>query len=156
MRILPDDLKHPSGGERLQGAASDAVRLAHRGLERFPDLVKRHKFIAGGAAVSSSLLVLAGVAIARRLRSGQSEEEALASLTEEELTGHRDERTPWSQDAAADEPPSEDDVPAEAEAVAEGDVIEIEAEAEVPSQGNGHAPDDVVVKQDVIRAKRGL
>lgn len=158
MRILPDDLKHPSGGERLQGAASDAVRLAHRGLERFPDLVKRHKFIAGGAAVSSSLLVLAGVAIARRLRSGQSEEEALASLTEEELTGHRDERTPWSQDAAIDEPPSEDDAPAEAEAeaVAEGDVIEIEAEAEVPSQGNGHAPDDVVVKQDVIRAKRGL
>ena len=160
MRILPDDLKHPSGGERLQGAASDAVRLAHRGLERFPDLVKRHKFIAGGAAVSSSLLVLAGVAIARRLRSGQSEEEALASLTEEELTGHRDERTPWSQDAAIDEPPSEDDATAEAEAeaeaVAEGDVIEIEAEAEVPSQGNGHAPDDVVVKQDVIRAKRGL
>ena len=156
MRILPDDLKHPSGGERLQGAASDAVRLAHRGLERFPDLVKRHKFIAGGAAVSSSLLVLAGVAIARRLRSGQSEEEALASLTEEELTGHRDERTPWSQDAAADGPPSEDDATAEAEAVAEGDVIEIEAEAEVPSQGNGHAPDDVVVKQDVIRAKRGL
>ena len=160
MRILPDDLKHPSGGERLQGAASDAVRLAHRGLERFPDLVKRHKFIAGGAAVSSSLLVLAGVAIARRLRSGQSEEEALASLTEEELTGHRDERTPWTQDAAADEPPSEDDATdeaeAEAEAVAEGDVIEIEAEAEAPSQGNGHAPDDVVVKQDVIRAKRGL
>ena len=158
MSKLLDDLKHPSGGERLQGAASDAVRLAHRGLERFPDLVKRHKFIAGGAAVSSSLLVLAGVAIARRLRSGQSEEEALASLTEEELTGHRDERTPWSQDAAIDEPPSEDDatVEAEAEAVAEGDVIEIEAEAEVPSQGNGHAPDDVVVKQDVIRAKRGL
>ena len=158
MRILPDDLKHPSGGERLQGAASDAVRLAHRGLERFPDLVKRHKFIAGGAAVSSSLLVLAGVAIARRLRSGQSEEEALASLTEEELTGHRDEREHWTQDAAADEPPSEDDATdeAEAEAVAEGDVIEIEAEAEAPSQGNGHAPDDVVVKQDVIRAKRGL
>ena len=156
MSRLPDDLKHPSGGERLQGAATDAVRLAHRGLERFPDLVKRHKFIAGGAAVSSSLLVLAGVAIARRLRSGQSEEEALASLTEEELTGHRDERTPWSQDAAADEPPSEDDATAEAEAVAEGDVIEIEAEAEAPSQANGHAPDDVVVKQDVIRAKRGL
>ena len=156
MSRLPDDLKHPSGGERLQGAATDAVRLAHRGLERFPDLVKRHKFIAGGAAVSSSLLVLAGVAIARRLRTGQSEEEALASLTEEELTGHRDERTPWSQDAAIDEPPSEDDATAEAEAVAEGDVIEIEAEAEAPSQANGHAPDDVVVKQDVIRAKRGL
>ncbi len=156
MSNFPDDLKHPSGGERLQGAATDAVRLAHRGLERFPDLVKRHKFIAGGAAVSSSLLVLAGVAIARRLRSGQSEEEALASLTEEELTGHRDERTPWSQDADEGEPPTEDDETAEADTVAEGDVIEIEAGAEAPPQGNGHAPDGTVVQQDVIPAKRGL
>ena len=156
MSKLLDDLKHPSGGERLQGAASDAVRLAHRGLERFPDLVKRHKFIAGGAAVSSSLLVLAGVAIARRLRSGQSEEEALASLTEDELTGHRDEREHWTQDAGEDEAPSEDDATAEAEAGAEGGVVEIEAEVEAPSQGNGHAPDDVVVQQDVIPAKRGL
>ena len=156
MSRLPDDLKHPSGGERLQGAATDAVRLAHRGLERFPELVKRHKFIAGGAAVSSSLLVLAGVAIARRLRSGQSEEEALASLTEDELTGQRDEREHWTQDAAEDEAPSEDDATAEAEAGAEGGVVEIEAELEAPSQGNGHAPDDTVVKQDVIPAKRGL
>ena len=59
MSKLPDELKHPSGGERLQGAATDAVRLAYRGLERFPDLVKRHKYIAGGAAVSTSLVVLA-------------------------------------------------------------------------------------------------
>ncbi len=156
MSKLLDDLKHPSGGERLQGAASDAVRLAHRGLERFPDLVKRHKFIAGGAAVSSSLLVLAGVAIARRLRSGQSEEEALASLTEDELTGHRDEREHWTQDAGEDEAPSEDDATAEAEAGAEGGIVEVEAEVEAPSQGNGHAPDDVAVQQDVIPAKRGL
>ena len=133
MSKLPDELKHPSGGERLQGTALDAVRLAHRGLERFPDLVKRHKFIAGGAAVSSSLLVLAGVAIARRLRSGQSEEEALASLTEEELTGQRDEREPWTNEAA------EADDAAEGEAtIAEGDVVEIEA----APHGNGHAPDD--------------
>ena len=156
MSKLLDDLKHPSGGERLQGAASDAVRLAHRGLERFPDLVKRHKFIAGGAAVSSSLLVLAGVAIARRLRSGQSEEEALASLTEDELTGHRDEREHWTQDAGEDEAPSEDDATAEAEAGAEGGIVEVEAEVEAPAQGNGHAPDDVAVQQDVIPAKRGL
>ncbi len=156
MSRLPDDLKHPSGGERLQGAATDAVRLAHRGLERFPDLVKRHKFIAGGAAVSSSLLVLAGVAIARRLRSGQSEEEALASLTEDELTGQRDEREHWTQDAGEDEAPSEDEATTETEVVAEGGVVELEGELEAPSQGNGHAPDDTVVKQDVIPAKRGL
>ena len=156
MSRLPDDLKHPSGGERLQGAATDAVRLAHRGLERFPDLVKRHKFIAGGAAVSSSLLVLAGVAIARRLRSGQSEEEALASLTEEELTGQRDEREHWTQDADEDEASIEDDAAADDETTVEGSVIEIEADGDAVPQGNGHAPDDTVVKQDVIPAKRGL
>ena len=89
MNPSPDDLQHPSGGERLQGTASDAVRLAHKALERFPQVVKRHKFIAGGAAISSSLVVLAGVALARRLRSGQSEDEAVASLTEEELSGKR-------------------------------------------------------------------
>lgn len=152
MSKLPDELKHPSGGERLQGTATDAVRLAHRGLERFPDLVKRHKFIAGGAAVSSSLLVLAGVAIARRLRSGQTEEEAIASLTEEELTGRKDDREPWTNDA--DEAAIEDDEATADDAVAEGDVVEIEADGEAAS-GNGHAPDDGV-KQEVIPAKRGL
>ncbi|MYB42299.1 MAG: hypothetical protein F4X76_08975 [Chloroflexi bacterium] len=155
MSKLPDELKHPSGGERLQGTATDAVRLAHRGLERFPDLVKRHKFIAGGAAVSSSLLVLAGVAIARRLRSGQTEEEAIASLTEEELTGRKDDREPWTNDADADEAALEDDEASADDAVAEGDVVEIEAEGEAAPSGNGHAPDDGV-KQEVIPAKRGL
>ena len=151
MSKLPDELKHPSGGERLQGAATDAVRLAHRGLERFPDLVKRHKFIAGGAAVSSSLLVLAGVAIARRLRSGQSEEEAIASLTEEELAGQKDEREPWTNGNDDDEETSE----AGSESVAEGGVVEIETEMETAPPGNGHAPDDAV-QQEVIPAKRGL
>ncbi len=151
MSKLPDELKHPSGGERLQGTATDAVRLAHRGLERFPDLVKRHKFIAGGAAVSSSLLVLAGVAIARRLRSGQSEEEAIASLTEEELAGQKDEREPWTTGNDNDEETSE----AGSESVAEGGVVEIETEMETAPPGNGHAPDDAV-QQEVIPAKRGL
>ena len=89
MNLFLDDRKHPSGGERVTGTAGDAIRLAHRALERFPDVVKRHKFIAGGAAISSSLVALAGVAIARRVRSGQTEEEALASITEEELSGRR-------------------------------------------------------------------
>ncbi len=151
MSKLPDELKHPSGGERLQGTATDAVRLAHRGLDRFPDLVKRHKFIAGGAAVSSSLLVLAGVAIARRLRSGQSEEEAIASLTEEELAGQKDEREPWTNSDDDDEETSK----AGSESVAEGVVVEIETELETAPPGNGHAPDEAL-QQEVIPAKRGL
>ena len=159
MSKLPDELKHASGGERLQGAANDAVRLAYRGLERFPDLVKRHKFIAGGAAVSTSLVVLAGVAITRRLRNGQSEEEAIASLTEDELTGQKDEREPWTNDAAvADDEPAGDEPQAEGEAetLAEGGVVEIEADAETPAQGNGHAPDEATAQQETAPAKRGL
>ena len=155
MSKLPDELKHPSGGERLQGAATDAVRLAHRGLERFPDLVKRHKYIAGGAAVSSSLLVLAGVAIARRLRSGQSEEEAIASLTEEELAGQKDERERWTNAAEDSEAAPEDDGATEDETVAEGDVVEFEAESDATPRGNGHGPEDAT-QPEVIPAKRGL
>ena len=110
MNLIPDDLKHPSGGERVTGTAGDAIRLAHKALERFPDVVKRHKFIAGGAAISSSLVALAGVAIARRVRSGQTEEEALASITEEELSGRRAE-LPGEESANGDAP---DGAPSEA------------------------------------------
>jgi hypothetical protein len=78
---------NPSGGEQLDRAARDSIKLAHEALDRFPEMVRRHKFIAGGAAISSSLIVLAGVAIARRILSGQTPEEAVASVTEEEVQG---------------------------------------------------------------------
>ena len=89
MNPFQDDRRHPSGGEHVTHAAGAAIRLAHKVLERFPDVVRRHKYIAGGAAVSTSLVTLAGVAIARRMRGGQSEEEAVASVTEDELAGFR-------------------------------------------------------------------
>ena len=89
MNLFQDDQRHPSGGEHVTHAAGAAIRLAHKVLERFPDVVRRHKYIAGGAAVSTSLVTLAGVAIARRMRGGQSEEEAIASVTEDELAGFR-------------------------------------------------------------------
>ena len=76
-----------SGGESLDHASHDAVRLAHRALERFPGVVARHRYVAGGAAISSALVVLAGVAIARRMRAGQSADEAIATLTEDEIEG---------------------------------------------------------------------
>lgn len=74
-----------SGGEQVDQLAGDAIRLAHRALARFPEFVRRHRFVAGGSAVSSALIALAGVAIGRRMRAGQTGEEALALVTLEEL-----------------------------------------------------------------------
>lgn len=87
--MTPPRRGNPSGGEQVDRAVADSVRLAHRALDRFPDLVRRHKFIAGGAAISSSLIVLAGVAIARRMLAGESPEEAVAAVTEDEVQGIR-------------------------------------------------------------------
>lgn len=76
-------------GEVLDGAIklgqTDAIRLAHRVLERFPEMRKKHMFIAGGAALSSAVLIAAGVAIAKRIRQGQSGAEAAEDITEDEL-----------------------------------------------------------------------
>lgn len=113
MNWLPDDVKDATGGETIDHVARDSIRLAHKALDRFPDLVKRHKVIAGGAAISSSLVILAGVAIARRMRGGESAEEAVAGLTEEEL--QHLERIKTRARSEADEPDSapEDEPPAE-------------------------------------------
>ena len=89
MSWLPDGDRSPSGGERLDGIGRNAVNLAFRALDRFPEIVKRHKYIAGGAAISSSLIALAGVAGARRMLRGATADEAVAGVTEEELTGLR-------------------------------------------------------------------
>ncbi len=86
---LPEDMRHPGGGEAPDHAAEEAVRLAHRVLERFPHVVRQHKLFAGGAAVSSALVVLAGVAVARRMQHGASAEEAVEGVTEDELAGLR-------------------------------------------------------------------
>ena len=76
-------------GEVLEGAIKlgqdEAIRLAHRVLERFPGMRKKHMFIAGGAALSSAVLIAAAVAIARRIRQGQNAEEAAEEITEDEL-----------------------------------------------------------------------
>ncbi len=77
-------------GQALDGAIrldpDDAIRLAHRVLERFPGARKKHMFIAGGAALSSAVLIGAAVAIARRVRGGQNADEAAEEITEDELS----------------------------------------------------------------------
>ena len=104
MSWLPDGDRSPSGGERLDSIGRNAVKLAFRALDRFPDIVRRHKYIAGGAAISSSLIALAGVAVARRMLGGATADEAVAAVTEEELTGLRlisDRGTVVEDDGAA-------------------------------------------------------
>jgi hypothetical protein len=87
MSWWPGSDRHASGGERLDDLGHQTVSLAFKALDRFPGLVKRHKYIAGGAAISGSLIALASVAVARRMRQGASAEEAVNSVTEEELSG---------------------------------------------------------------------
>ncbi len=84
---LPGGERTPSGGERIDDLGNNAVSLAFKVLDRFPDLVKRHKYIAGGAAISGSLIALAGVAVARRMNRGATAEEAVEAVTEDEITG---------------------------------------------------------------------
>ena len=91
------------GGEQIDRAAGESIRLAHRALNRFPDLLRRHRYVAGGAAVAGALVVLASVAIARRMRNGESGEEAADSVTQAEIESlhprERDEAD--SEDATA-------------------------------------------------------
>ena len=127
----------PSGGEQIDRAARDSIRLAHKALERFPELVRKHKFIAGGAAISSSLIVLAGVAIARRIRAGQSPDEAVAAVTEDEVQGLRvlEPAAAGSADSAdsPDSAESSDSAEPEPAGTAEVDLQE--------AAGNGEAED---------------
>lgn len=81
----PSEPTQRGGGEQIDVAAEQSIRLAHRALNRFPDLMRRHRYVAGGAAVAGALVVLASVAIARRMRHGESGEEAADSVTEREI-----------------------------------------------------------------------
>ncbi|MFA7249829.1 MAG: hypothetical protein WC273_09395 [Dehalococcoidia bacterium] len=102
-------------GEALEGAIKlgqdDAIRLAHRVLERLPGMRKKHMFIAGGAALSSAVLIGAAIAIARRVRQGQAAEEAAEEITEDEIENlsllerrRRPQRDTPAEAAAPDEP----------------------------------------------------
>ncbi len=118
---LPDDLMHPSGGEQLDDLAHGAIKLAHEAIERFPEMKKRHMFLAGGAAISSALVVAAGVAVARRIRAGAKPHEAVRDVTEDEIEGLRlVERSPYRPNGATPAATT-DEVPAGAETTPDDD-----------------------------------
>lgn len=124
---LPDDLKHPSGGEQVDELARSAIKIAHEAIERFPEMKRRHMFLASGAAISSALVIAAGVAVMRRVRAGAQPDEAVQAVTEEEITGLRlVKRTPYrpngahaaaTTDASPGEAPPDED-PTEVDAAA--------------------------------------
>ena len=73
-------------GDTPDSATTQALNLAHRATEKFPELANRYKSYAGPAAiVSGALMALAGVAVARRLRRGQDPEQILEQITSEEI-----------------------------------------------------------------------
>ena len=81
----PDSFEY-LGGETPDSATAQALNLAHRAAEKFPELAKRYRNFAGPAAVASgALLVLAGVAVARRTRRGQHPEQILEQITSAEI-----------------------------------------------------------------------
>ncbi|MDI6857259.1 MAG: hypothetical protein QME71_02965 [Dehalococcoidia bacterium] len=76
----------PVIGEQPDGWTKDALRLAHNAIRKFPELRRRHRRFAGPVAVlSTGLVLLAGIAVTRRLRRGESPEEILDEVTSEEI-----------------------------------------------------------------------
>lgn len=81
-----DDLWDNIEGEAPDSATAQALNLAHRVAEKFPDLNGKYRTFAGPAViVSGALVALAGVAVARRLRRGQQPDDILDEITEDEI-----------------------------------------------------------------------
>ena len=73
-------------GEQPDSATRHALNLAHQAVDRFPDLARRYRRFTGPAAVvSTGLVLLAGMAIARRQRLGEHPDQILDSLTPDEI-----------------------------------------------------------------------
>jgi hypothetical protein len=92
--VKADEVRHPdqieddfdwdaiAEGERPDESTHKTLNVAHRALAKFPEMRGRYKAYAGAAAVvSSAATVMAGVAIARKMKRGMSADRALASLT---------------------------------------------------------------------------
>ena len=94
MAVKADEVRHPdqiqddfdwasaAQGERPDTETRRTLNLAHRAVAKFPELKGKYKAYAGAAVVvSSALTLMAGVAIARKMKRGMSADKALAALT---------------------------------------------------------------------------
>ena len=95
MAVKADEVRHPdqiesdfdwdaiAEGERPDESTHRTLNVAHRALAKFPEMRGRYKAYAGAAAVvSSAATLMAGIAIARKMkRGGISADRALSLLT---------------------------------------------------------------------------
>jgi hypothetical protein len=94
MAVKADEVRHPdqieddfdwaavAEGEPVDAETHRTLSLAHRAVAKFPELKGKYKAYAGAAVVVSSVATLmAGVAIARKMKRGMSADKALAALT---------------------------------------------------------------------------
>jgi hypothetical protein len=77
---------HNGSGEAPDHNALKALSLAHKAVNKFPDLARRYqKFIGTAAVVSSALIVLSSIAVSKRMHRGESDEKILAEITPDEI-----------------------------------------------------------------------
>ena len=82
----PDRDWHNGSGEAPDRHALGQLQLAHKVINKFPDLARRYqKFIGTAAVVSSALIVLSSIAVSKRMHRGESEERILAEITSDEI-----------------------------------------------------------------------
>jgi len=80
------DFEHNGQGEAPDTSALTALQLTHRAVAKFPELTRRYqKFIGTAAVVSSALIVLASIAVSRRMNRGESPDSILESITRDEI-----------------------------------------------------------------------
>ena len=77
---------HNGQGEAPDHSALAALHLAHRAVAKFPELTRRYqKFIGTAAVVSTAVIILASIAVSRRLHKGESPDKILAEITPDEI-----------------------------------------------------------------------
>jgi hypothetical protein len=80
------DWEHNGQGEAPDNSALHALHVAYRVVAKFPELTRRYqKFIGATAVISSALIVLASIAVSRRLHQGESVDKILAEITPDEI-----------------------------------------------------------------------
>ena len=95
---------HHGQGESPDSSAMSSLQLAHRVIAKFPELTKKYqKFIGTAAVVSSALIVLASIAVSRRLSRGESAEDILASITSEEIVNAGKQKPKKPENGHSDE-----------------------------------------------------
>jgi hypothetical protein len=90
---LEDGVYQNGQGESPDHVAQSSIQLAHKAIAKFPELKKRYQIFVGTAAVvSSALLVMASIAVSKRLHKGESPESILEQITPEEIENAANEK----------------------------------------------------------------